>query len=62
MQKKGVILMAIGLLGTLFVLSYDKLAGKPVNDITGPKSITALVICGILILTGIIFLKKTPSK
>ena len=58
MKKKGIILITLGILGTIFVLSFDKLAGKPVNDISGPKSITVLIVCAILIILGIISLSK----
>lgn len=59
MRKKGIILITLGILGVIFVSTFDILAGKPVNDITGPKSISALIFCGILIILGIrAFLKS----
>jgi len=58
MKKKGIILVVLGILGAIFVSTFDIIAGKPVNDISGPKSITALIICGILILMGIRFWLK----
>lgn len=58
MKQKGIILVIVGILGALFVLSYDKLLGKPINDISGPKSIAALIISGIIILAGFYFLKN----
>lgn len=59
MKTKGIILIGLGLLGAIFVCTFDIIAGKEINDITGPKSISALVICGIFIITGIsIFLKN----
>lgn len=62
MKKKGIILIALGVLGAIFVCAFDALVGKPVCDITGPKSITALIICGILIVTGIRSLLKKPKS
>jgi hypothetical protein len=59
MKAKGFVLIALGVLGAIFVCTFDILAGKPINDITGPKSITALIVCGILIISGLrLFLKK----
>ncbi|MBL7130718.1 MAG: hypothetical protein ISS45_04875 [Candidatus Omnitrophica bacterium] len=52
MKIKGKILIALGILGAIFVCTFDIIVGKPVNDITGPKSITALVICGLFIVVG----------
>ena len=62
MKKKGIILILIGILGVIFVASFDKITGKPVNDISGPKSIAALIVCGILIIIGIISLLKRIHK
>lgn len=61
MKAKGIILIVLGILGIIFVCSFDIIVGKPVNDITGPKSISALVICGIFIIIGIGFLLKGPK-
>lgn len=59
MKAKGFVLIALGVLGAIFVCTFDILAGKPINDITGPKSIAALIVCGILIIAGLrLFLKK----
>jgi len=59
MRRKGAILIVLGVAGAVFVCTYDIIAGKPVNDISGPKSILGLVICGIFIIAGIHFLKKS---
>ena len=53
MKKKGIILVLAGVLGAIFVLTFDIITGKPVNDITGPKSISALIICGIFVVVGV---------
>ncbi|MBU0549510.1 MAG: hypothetical protein KKH80_02235 [Candidatus Omnitrophica bacterium] len=58
MKRKGVILIVLGILGIIFVSIFDIIMGKPVNDITGPSSILALIICGLLIIIGITYLKK----
>jgi hypothetical protein len=62
MKIKGIILIILGLLGAVFVCSFDILMGKPVNDISGPKSISALIFCGLLIIVGINFLVKSAKK
>ena len=62
MKTKGIILIVLGVLGGIFVCTYDIIAGKPVNDITGPKSIPALVISGLFVITGIRFLLKSAKK
>jgi hypothetical protein len=58
MKAKSIILIVLGILGGIFVYVFDIIAGKPVNDITGPKSISAFVLCGALIAIGIYLLLK----
>jgi len=58
MKIRGLALIILGTLGAVFVSTYDIIAGKPVNDVTGPKSILAFVICGIFIVLGTRFLFK----
>lgn len=53
MKKKGVFLIILGILGIIFVCTYDILVGKPVNDFTGPKSYLGFAISGALILVGV---------
>jgi len=62
MKTKGIILIVLGMLGAVFVCTFDIIAGKPVNDITGTKSISALIICAIFIILGIRFLLKSSKK
>jgi tellurite resistance protein TehA-like permease len=62
MKIKGSILIILGILGAIFVSTFDILTGKPVNDISGPKSIPALIFCGILIIIGIHFLLKSKKS
>ena len=62
MKRRGIALISIGILGVIFVCTFDIIVGKPVNDITGPKSISALVICGLFIIAGIGFLLKSPKR
>lgn len=62
MRRKGRILILLGILGGIFVLTFDIIAGKPVNDITGPKSISALLISGVFIIAGIRFLLKSSKE
>lgn len=52
MRVKGLVLILLGVLGAAFVSTFDIIMRKPVNDITGPKSISALVVCALLVITG----------
>jgi len=61
MRKKSLILIALGVLGVIFVCSIDVIMGKPVNDITGPKSIVVLIISVISIVSGVRSFKKIPK-
>ena len=59
---QGIILLLLGIVGATFVSTYDIVAGKPTNDISGPKSIFALIICALFIVMGVRFLlKRTPK-
>jgi len=58
MKKKGTILILIGIIGALFEGTFDIIAGKPVNDISGPKSIAGFLVCAILIVLGAKMLVK----
>lgn len=58
LKINGYIYVVAGLLGILFVLSFDIMMGKPVNDISGPKSISALVLCCIFVIAGILSLRS----
>jgi len=51
-------LIILGTLGIILVCSWDIITRKAVNDITGPKSIAGLVVSVILIIVGILSLKK----
>lgn len=53
MKTKGILLIILGILGAIFVCSFDVIIGKTVNDIICPKSTPALIICGVLIIAGI---------
>jgi len=50
----------LGVVGIVFTSTFDIIAGKAENYI-GPKSIIAIIICGLLIILGIIFLLKKPK-
>ena len=62
MKVKGITLVLLGVLGVIFVCTFDIIAGKPVNDITGLKSTLALIVCGIFIILGINFVLKSSRK
>lgn len=57
-KTKSIFLLICGITGIIFVCTFDIIAGKPVNDITGPKSTTGFIISGILIFIGLISLIK----
>jgi len=59
MKRKAITLITLGIVGAIFVCMYDVILKKPVCDISGPKSISALVICGLFIIAGIRFLLKS---
>ena len=59
-KTKGVILVILGILGAIFVSTFDIIVGKARNYI-GPKSIIALIICALFIIQGVIFLTKKPK-
>jgi hypothetical protein len=60
MRKKAVMFIVLGIVGVIFVCSWDIIMRKPVNDITGLKSVSALIICVALIARGTsLCLKKT---
>ncbi len=61
-MKKGILLVLFGVIGAVFVCTFDIITQKPVNDITGPKSISALVVCTISLAIGIYFLVKSRKK
>ena len=59
-KTKGFILVILGIMGVIFVLTFDIIVGKPRNMI-GPKSIIGILTCGILIIIGVISLFKKPK-
>jgi len=62
MKIKGIALIILGILGAIFICTFDIIVGKPVNDISGPISISALVFCGLLVLAGVTFVLKSVKK
>lgn len=62
MKTKGVVLIVLGILGAIFVCTFDIIMKKPVNDISGPKSISALVFCALLAMTGVTLILKNVKK
>ncbi|MCX5692814.1 MAG: hypothetical protein NTX47_03915 [Candidatus Omnitrophica bacterium] len=58
MKTEGLIFIILGVVGAIFVSTYDIILGKAMNYI-GPKSIIAFFVCALLIIRGAIsFLKK----
>lgn len=62
MKTKAMVLIVLGILGIIFVATFDIITAKPVNDITGPKSIAGFIISGVLIAAGVYFLLKKPKS
>ncbi|MBM3252912.1 MAG: hypothetical protein FJZ16_01505 [Candidatus Omnitrophica bacterium] len=62
MKIKGIILIVLGILGVIFVCTIDIIMGKPVNDISGPKSIAGLIVSGLFVIIGIFFILKGLKK
>ena len=62
MKKKGIILLVLGTLGVIFVSTFDIIMRKPVNDVSGPRSIAALIICAVFIIMGFRFILKGAKK
>jgi len=60
MKTKGPLLIVLGVVGAIFVSTFDIIAGKAENYI-GPKSIIALIVCALLIVQGVISLLKKPK-
>ena len=59
-KTKGFILVILGIMGVIFVSTFDIIVGKPRNMI-GPKSIIGILTCGFLIIIGVISLFKKPK-
>jgi hypothetical protein len=62
MGIKGIALIVLGIMGGIFVSVFDIVTGKSVNDVSGPKSITALILCGILVIAGVGVILKSAKK
>jgi len=60
LKTKGSALIVLGILGAVFILTFDMIVGKPRNYI-GYKSIIALIACALLMIQGIISLLKKPK-
>lgn len=58
MKAKAIILIALGILGIIFVCTFDITVGKPINDITGAKSIIGIIMGVIFIIIGVRLLAK----
>ncbi|MCX5687141.1 MAG: hypothetical protein NTV71_00605 [Candidatus Omnitrophica bacterium] len=60
MKTKGLVFIILGVVGAIFISTFDIIVGKAKNYI-GPKSIIALIICALLITQGVISLLKKPK-
>ena len=61
-KQAGLFLIILGILGSALVFTWDIIMDKPVNDITGFRSVAALTICILLIITGVIRLMKKDNQ
>jgi len=59
MKKIGITLILFGILSIIGVLIYKYI--KKTLIFIGPKSFTAFIICGILIIIGICLLLRRPK-
>jgi len=50
---KGLVFIIFGIVLAIFTSIFDIIAGKPVNDVTGPKSILGFILSAILVIMGI---------
>ena len=50
----GLFLIILGILGSALLFSWDIIMKKPVNDITGFRSVAALAVCVVLVILGVI--------
>jgi len=62
MKTKAIALAVLGIAGIIFVLLFDVIMGKSVNDVSGPKSISALIVSGLLVVLGFYFMFKGPKE
>lgn len=62
MKTKAIALVILGIAGIIFVLLFDIIMGKPINDVSGPKSISALIVSGLLVALGFYFMFKCPNE
>ncbi len=58
MRLKGIVLIVIAFFGVIFISTFDIVMGKPVNDISGPKSIISLMICLLFLIKGIVLVRR----
>ena len=54
----GLFLIILGIVGSALVFTWDIIMKKPVNDITGFRSVAALAVCVVLVILGVIKWKR----
>lgn len=59
---QGIVLLVVGVLGSVLVGTFDLLAGKGINDLTGPKSILGLAVSAIFVVSGVRFILMQPKR
>lgn len=64
MKKGGLGLIALGIVGNIYILLHDRIVGKPAELIRlGPKSYLAMAIMAVFLIIGIVLVtrKGEPS-
>ncbi len=59
MKNSGVLGVALGLLGIVFILLFDVIVGKPYH--IGSKSITGFVVCVVVMAVGVGIQRKSAK-
>ena len=59
---QGIVLLVVGVLGSVLVGTFDLLVGKGINDLSGPKSIAALAVFAIFVASGVRFILMQPKR
>ena len=57
MKRKGLASIILGIAGAALILLYKSTA-QPPHNLIGPKTITALIICAVLVIIGIVLSLK----
>jgi len=62
MKKAGIILIVLGILGTIFIYGYDSLVKHEPAITLGPRSGPALGVTILVLIIGVILTTSQPPK